>query len=61
MDVSTILRLECKMNYLLIIYVDFMFFDFEKYYNKKKPNKPLFIEVGANKGQWQNILTANIN
>jgi len=29
-----------------------MFFDFEKFYKKKIPNKKTFIDVGANKGDW---------
>ena len=29
-----------------------MFFDFEKFYNRKIPSKQIFIDVGANKGHW---------
>lgn len=33
-----------------------MFTDFETYYKEPLPYNPLFIEVGANKGQWQKII-----
>lgn len=29
-----------------------MFVDFEKYLNRPLPDKPIFFDVGANKGQW---------
>ena len=29
-----------------------MFFNFEKYLNRPFPSKPIFLDVGANKGQW---------
>ena len=29
-----------------------MFFNFDKYYNKKIPKDAIFFDVGSNKGDW---------
>ena len=38
-----------------------MFFNFDKYYNKKIPKDAIFFDVGSNKGDWSIKIKKNIN